>query len=111
VAPKCKGGLPMKNIKNNYNNNKSTEENRLCSQSRAFMQMLTERGILDDRSIGDKEIREATRKKTRIWNGDNSDTKNTIDYAVKKGLNIIIINPNDLTIKNIPAKERLKTIH
>ena len=56
----------MSNNKQQPDNSKYAEqESRLSTQSTAFLQMLTKRGILGDQSIDDEKIREAARKKKR----------------------------------------------
>ncbi|MPM58748.1 hypothetical protein SDC9_105581 [bioreactor metagenome] len=37
-----------------------------------------------------------------VYNGSKGGTKYTIDYAIKKGLDVTIINPNTLVRENIP---------
>lgn len=39
-----------------------------------------------------------------VYNGSKGGTKYTIDYALKKGLNVIIINPDTLERENIPSR-------
>lgn len=53
---------------NQKNSDKSIydqQESKLSSQSAAFIQMLTKRGILEDKDIDDEKIREAAKKKKR----------------------------------------------
>jgi hypothetical protein len=53
---------------NNKNPNSSLydqQERKLATQSEAFLQMLTRRGILEDQQIGDDTIRQATKTKKR----------------------------------------------
>lgn len=41
------------------------QENRLSAQSDAFIRLLTERGILEDRKIADERVRQAQKEKAR----------------------------------------------
>jgi len=41
------------------------QTNRLSAQSEAFLRMLTDRGILEDKDIDDKAVRQAAKEKTR----------------------------------------------
>lgn len=38
-----------------------------------------------------------------VWNGTKGGTKYTVDYAIKKGLTIILINPDTLKREQIPS--------
>jgi len=49
----------------NTGNPYDQQENKLLTQTDAFLQMLTKRGILEDQQIDDTKIRNATKKKKR----------------------------------------------
>lgn len=56
-------------MSNNQNNSDNSlyeqQESRLSAQSTAFIQMLTQRGILEDQDIDDEKIRQAKKQKKR----------------------------------------------
>jgi hypothetical protein len=43
-----------------------------------------------------------------VYNGDPGDTKYTVDYAVKKGLDVVIINPDDMVVQTASRFRNLK---
>lgn len=45
-----------------------------------------------------------------VFNGDKGGTANTLHYAESKGLNIVIINPNDLSRDEKPLYRGLKLL-
>lgn len=45
-----------------------------------------------------------------VFNGDKGGTANTLHYAESKGLNIVIINPNDLSRDEKPLNRGLKLL-
>ena len=45
-----------------------------------------------------------------VYNGEPGDTQYTVSYATKKGLDIAIINPNDMTVQTTPGFRNLKLL-
>lgn len=45
-----------------------------------------------------------------VYNGEQGGTQYTVDYAIRKGLDIVIINPNDMAVRTAPRFRGLRLL-
>ena len=69
--------------------------------------MRTAKSRIGDRLVTEKD---GTACMIAVFNGDKGGTANTLHYAESKGLNIVIINPNDLSRDEKPLYRGLKLL-
>ena len=120
--------MNQKNIKHHEEKKFISQENKLSEQTDAFIGMLIKRGILDDQTIGDEEIRKATQKKKRklyhntlvllqnyrniVWALEcfPSNTAEELDQPMLDVDALISVISNEIDMNNTKLENRLQSI-